>query len=66
MSYIGTRVSNFVTLNNVRKNEQFRIRFSLEKSYLALQKESYVVLVIKCIFLECNAVYVKHEYVYQN
>jgi hypothetical protein len=37
-----------------------------KKSYLALQKESYVVLVIKCIFLECNAVYVKHEYVYQN
>jgi len=37
-----------------------------KKSYLALQKESYVVLVIKCIFLEWNAVYVKHEYIYQN
>jgi len=37
-----------------------------KKSYLALQKVSYVVLVIKLIFLECNAVYVKHEYIYQN
>lgn len=37
-----------------------------KKSCLALQKESHVALVIKCIFLECNAIYVKHEYVYQS
>ena len=29
-------------------------------------KRNLVVLVIKCIFLEYNAFYVKHEFFYQN